>query len=186
MNIALLRTMTVPEFLAWAEAQGEPPRAELINGCIVPTSPERAAHNRAKMAVMMALHRAIADAGLPCEVMTDGMTVRIDDHTAYEPDALVYCGEKLPAQAMIVERPMIVVEILSPATAHTDTSAKLIGYFKVASVRHYLVLDPEHRTITHNTRNQAPTVLSAGRLQLDPPGIELAIADVLGPASPPR
>ena len=35
MNIALRRAMTVPEYLAWADAQSEQPRTELINGQIV-------------------------------------------------------------------------------------------------------------------------------------------------------
>jgi Uma2 family endonuclease len=181
MNIALLRAITVPEFLAWADAQGDAPRAELINGQIVAMSPERAAHNRAKMSVVMALHRAVAAAGLPCEVMTDGMTVRIDDHTAYEPDALVYCGEKLAPESMIVPNPIIVVEVLSPATAHTDTSAKLIGYFKLPSVVHYLVIDPDARRMTHHVRGGVPAALTTGPLRLDPPGLELAVEDLFGP-----
>ncbi|MGH6674553.1 MAG: Uma2 family endonuclease [Xanthobacteraceae bacterium] len=81
------------------------------------------------------------------------MTVRIDDHTAYEPDALVYCGARLSRGSMIVAAPVIVVEVLSPATAHTDTSAKLIGYFKVPSVMHYLVLDPARLASTLRSRN---------------------------------
>jgi hypothetical protein len=28
-------------------------------------------------------------------MLPDGMTVRIDETTAHEPDALVYCGERL-------------------------------------------------------------------------------------------
>jgi Uma2 family endonuclease len=60
--------------------------------------------------------------------------VRIDDHTAYEPDALVYCDDNLAPDAMLIPNPIIVVEVLSPTTRHGDTSAKLIGYFKLPSV----------------------------------------------------
>jgi Uma2 family endonuclease len=109
------------------------------------------------------------------------MTVRIDNHTAYEADALVYCGERLKRGSMIVPNPVIVVEVLSPTTRHSDTSAKLIGYFKVTSVRHYLVIDPDARTITHHSRAADGTMsaqtLTAGALRLDPPGIEVALTD---------
>jgi Uma2 family endonuclease len=174
--------MNVQEYLAWADTEAERPRTELINGQIVAMSPERAAHNRAKIAVFLALHRAVGAARLDCEVMTDGMTVQIDDHTAYEPDALVYCGEKLSPASMIVRNPVIVVEILSPNTAHTDTSAKLIGYLKLPSVAHYLVLDPEARSVTHHARERAPKTLATGTLRLDPPGLALAVDDMFGPA----
>jgi Uma2 family endonuclease len=114
--------------------------------------------------------------------MTDGVAVRIDDHTAYEPDALVHCGEKLPGETIIVPHPMIIVEVLSPTTAHTDTSAKLIGYFKLPSVAHYLVLDPEARTVMHYTRSSTSNLLCGGPLRLDPPGIDATVEDLLRPA----
>ena len=64
--------------------------------------------------------------------------------------------------------------------AHTDTSAKLIGYFKLASVHHYLIVDPEARTITHHARAGARVVLD-DEFRLDPPGLTLTTADLLGP-----
>jgi Uma2 family endonuclease len=183
MNMMFRQAMTVEQFLDWANSQRERHRSELINGQIVPMSPERADHNRIKIAVLLAFHQAISEANLlACEVMTDGMTVRIDDHTAYEPDALVYCGDKIAAGTMVVPNPVIVVEVLSPSTAHHDTSAKLIGYFKVPSVHHYLVIDPETRVVTHHARGLTPAPLSAGEIRLDPPGLTLQVADLLGSA----
>ncbi len=118
------------------------------------------------------------------EVFTDGMTVPIDPFTAYEPDALVHCGAPIPPQQLTVPAPVIVVEVLSPTTAHTDTSAKLIGYFKLASVCHYLVLDPEARALTHHARASDGTIaartLTTGTLRLAPPGLELPVADLFG------
>jgi Uma2 family endonuclease len=181
MNIAVRSAMTVQDYLAWAQSPGEHPRSELINGQVVAMSPERAAHNRTKISVLMSLHRAIGVAGAQCEVLTDGMAVRIDDHTVYEPDALVYCGERLPPGSLIVPSPAIVVEVSSPSTVHTDTSAKLVGYFKLVSVQHYLVIDPDGRTVTHHARGCPPVVRSEGELCLDPPGLTVTIADLLGP-----
>jgi Uma2 family endonuclease len=184
MNIALRRALTVAEYLAWGETQSERPRSELINGRIVPMSPERVEHIETKFASALALKSAIARSGLPCHALADGATVPIDEHTAYEPDALVYCGDRLPHGAVAVPAPIIVVEVLSPSTAHTDTSAKLIGYFKLPSVRHYLVLDPETRIVTHHARTPDGTIalallpVSAGQLRLGPPGIELEVASL--------
>jgi Uma2 family endonuclease len=180
MTIALRRLLTVEDYVAWAGAQAERQRTELINGQIVALAPERVEHGEIKLAAAIALRTAVTRAGLECHALGDGMTVRIDDHTAYEPDALVYCGPRLARGSMIVPSPIIVVEVLSPATAHTDTSAKLIGYFKLPSVTHYLVLDPDARSVTHHSRDRLPEVLTTGRLQLDPPGLDLAVEELLG------
>lgn len=182
MNIALRRVLTVPEYLAWGATQSERRRTELINGQLVAMAPERADHNRTKIRVLKALEKALVAAGVMGEVFTDGMTVPIDPHTAYEPDALVHCGPAIPANELTVPAPIVVVEVLSPSTAHTDTSAKLIGYFKLQSVQHYLVIDPEARTVMHHARTNDGTVaaqtVTTGALSLDPPGLELQIADL--------
>ena len=139
MNVALRRAMTVEEYLAWSERQSERQRTELINGQIVAMPSERVLHSRVKGRVHLALLQAVKAAGLPCEALPDGPTVRIDDHTAYEPDAMVYCGESPAPNSLQVSNPVIVVEVFSPTTAHSDTSAKLIGYFKVPTVAHYII-----------------------------------------------
>jgi Uma2 family endonuclease len=119
---------------------------------------------------------------LACYALPDGMTVRINDTTAYEPDALVYCGTKLPPSAVEVPNPVIVVEVLSPSTRHIDLSAKLADYFRLPSVAHYLIVDPEKSRIIHHARGGDDTIvtriMSDGSIKFDPPGIEIAMADV--------
>lgn len=183
MNIALRHAMTVDDFLAWAEAQPEAPRAELINGQIVMMASERLVHTLVKGEVYVALRQAMAKAGVVGQVFTDGPTVPIDTFTSYEPDALVRCGTPLPGSGMTVTDPVIVVEVISPTSAHSDTSAKLIGYFRLPSVQHYLVIDPDARSITHHARaadgNVLANTLTTGPLRLDPPGLVVEVADLL-------
>jgi Uma2 family endonuclease len=158
--------MTVDEYLAWAE--GRPGRFELYAGIVYAMAPERAGHAN-KFAVQTALLAAIRRAGLPCHMLPDGMTVRVDEDTAHEPDALVYCGQEVPDSAVEVPNPAIVVEVLSPSTRYIDASAKLAGYLGLPSVAHYLIVDPDRRLVIHQwarrrrrnrnedrTRRQAP------------------------------
>ena len=172
--------MTVEEYLAWSDSQSERRRSELINGQIVTMPAERLLHTSVKASVFLALSRAIEIAGLPCTALPDGPGVRIDDHTVYEPDALVFCGGAPPPTSMLIPNPVILVEVLSPTTSHTDTSAKLIGYFKLPSGAHYLIVDPDDRTVTHYARNSPPNLLTGGHLRLDPPGLDLAVENLLG------
>src|SRR5437868_4471900 len=89
------------------------------------TSIELPAAKTAQLAIYMDLFASIRAGKLPCHVMPDGMTVRIADTTAYEPDALIYCGPRLPPSSLLVPNPIIVVEVLSPSPQHIDAGTKL-------------------------------------------------------------
>jgi Uma2 family endonuclease len=112
------------------------------------------------------------------------MTVKIDERTAYEPDAVVHCGEVLADDAVIVPAPMIAVEVLLPRIAARDTGAKLADYFGLPSVRHYLIVRTDRPTVIHHRRGDAEVIetriVTAGELQLDPPGITLDLARIYG------
>jgi Uma2 family endonuclease len=173
--------LTADAFIEWALRQ--PSRFELFRGEIVAMSPERMAHTRVKTEVLFALRSAIAGAALPCEPVGDGPSIRIDDATVYEPDAVVRCGPRTPNDAIELENPVIVVEVVSPSSKGVDAGAKLADYFRLASVRHYLVVHPEGRRVIHHGRSAeggeiVTRVLGEeARLTLDPPGIDLAVAD---------
>ncbi len=168
--------MTVDEFVDWAMAQPEG-RYELVDGAVVAMAPERIAHARLKAEVWLALQQAIAARNLPCEAFIDGAGVRIDDKTLYIPDALVHCGEHLAGDQLLVPAPVIVVEVLSPSTSAVDTGGKLEGYFRLASVSHYLIVKSDRRAIIHHRRGNddsvATRIITQGAFELDPPGITL-------------
>jgi Uma2 family endonuclease len=110
----------------------------------------------------------------------DGMTVRITARTAFGPDALVVCPSPSDLKTMEIPNPVIVVEVLSPSTAADDHGVKLDGYFSLASVEHYLILDADRRVMIHHRRGKAGAietrVLRDGKLILDPPGFEAQVA----------
>jgi Uma2 family endonuclease len=180
MTVLTKPRMTVDQFLAWAMDQ--PGRYELHHGEVFVMSPENAAHAEIKLAIHLALLTGIRGGRLPCHVLPDGMTVRIDDTTAYEPDAIVYCGPKIARSAVEVANPMVIVEVLSPSTRSVDLSVKLVGYFRLPSLAHYLIVDPARPEIIHHTRGTGDTfltrVVTEGSIKLDPPGLQLALADV--------
>ena len=184
MTALSLPRMTVDEYLAWAA--GKPGRYELYDGSVYAMSPEGAGHAEVKFAVQTALAAGIKARALPCRMMPDGMTVRVDARTAFEPDALVYCGQRVAPTSLEITNPVIVVEVLSPSTRRIDVSKKLAGYFQLPSVAHYLIVDPTTPLIVHHTRgdggNIQTHILHDGVIALDPPGLELKLADVYGEA----
>lgn len=180
MNVLAKPRMNVDEFIVWA--QGRPGRYELFRGEVFAMSPEVIGHIKIKGAVYAALRMAIRQGGLACHALADGATIRIDEATAYEPDALVYCGQELPLTDLEVPNPSIIVEVLSPSTRHIDAGLKLAGYFRLPSVAHYFIVDPTRPSIIHHARGTGDTILThvvtEGRIALDPPGLELDLAEI--------
>jgi Uma2 family endonuclease len=175
--------LTVDEFLASAdEREG---KWELDDGVLVSMSPERLGHGRATRSAVNALSAAIERGGLPCEAVPGSVGVRINASTAYQPDALVYCGPRLPAHTLEIPNPVIVVEVLSPSTSSRDQSVKLAGYFSLASVVHYIVLAPDARMAIHHKRGDGDLIETRiardGLLRLDPPGLEISVAEFFPP-----
>ena len=173
---------TADAFIAWAMDQPRG-RFELHHGQVVAMAPERVGHARAKARAVNALAaRPAARRSCRCEALTDGVSVRIDDATVFEPDALVRCGPRTPDDVVEIADPVILVEVVSPSSRGIDSGVKLAGYFRLPSVRHYLVLDSAARTITHHRRDAAgeiaTRILRDGALELDPPGIAIAVADL--------
>jgi Uma2 family endonuclease len=174
-----MQRMTRDEFHRWAE--GQKGRFERIAGEPVAMSPERIQHIRLKSRIWMALDKAIRDAGPECEAVGDGITIEVDEDTDYEPDAIINCGPAMHPDATVAANPVVVVEVLSPGGQSIDTTDKLADYFRVASVQHYLIVRARRQEIIHH-RREGDAILSRtvniGTIQIDPPGIALAIADV--------
>ena len=138
--------MDVAAFLIWAE--GRQGRWELRDGQPVLIPPERALHALTKFAAQKALENEITRAGLPCRVFPDGMTVRMNARTAFEPDALVVCPPPTDLNTMKIPNPLIVVEVLSPSTAADDHGVKLDGYFSLC--QRQSLPDPGSRSPRHD------------------------------------
>jgi Uma2 family endonuclease len=183
MNTVAIKRMSAAEFLLWAEAKDKG-HFELIDGQPVAKAPQPAEHVEAKLNAANALTAAIGRAGIPCKAYDEGLAVVVDGSTSYLPDALVNCGEPPARGTMIAPNPVIVVEVLSPSTRGIDTTVKLAGYFRIASLAHYLIVDLGQRHVVHYCKQADGTVtvavIAAGDIALEPPGISVAVPSLLG------
>lgn len=178
-SIELPKDIGREEYRAWAERQPRG-RFERIEREVVQVSPERIVHSLVKNLVWQALRGAVREAGVPCQVLGDGITVEVGPDTDYEPDALVNCGEFPDLEAVVAPNPVIVVEVVSPSSRASDTGAKLAGYFRVPCIQHYLIVCTASREVIHAKRQgdgTATRTLRSGPLTLDPPGITVTIED---------
>jgi Uma2 family endonuclease len=98
----------------------------------------------AALNVAMALrqHRA----GTPCRTFISDMKLRVEAADAfYYPDVMVCCSSADTADPLVKRDPVLVVEVLSPATAAYDRGDKFAAYRKLPGLREYLLVDTESR-----------------------------------------
>jgi Uma2 family endonuclease len=177
--------LTVEQYLEAYE--GEPAgRYELVDGNVITMAAETVRHVRAKGQAFSALREAVKKSGLPCEVFTDGVSVRTDKQTVREPDVSVQCSKPTDPDSMLIDEPIILVEVISPSSEFRDVHRKLVEYFSLPSVQHYLVVDQAKRLVFHNTRDPRGGVFTQffyeGSIDMKPPGLSVAVSDLLGAA----
>ena len=73
-------------------------------------------------------------------------------------------------------------EVLSPSTKWVDRREKRFAYLQLESLKHYLLIDPESRTVEHVERRDGEWFSSvlgvAATLTLTCPAIEVQVADL--------
>ena len=174
--------LTVERYLqAYRGAQG---RYELVDGTVLKMSAETAQHVRLKGRVFRALSAAVEKKSSDCEVFQDGMSIRISANTAREPDVSVQCGKELDEKSMLLDKPLIVVEVVSPSSAIRDEDRKLAEYFSVPSIVHYLIVWPNRAMCYHHKRiannKILTTIVRSGKVEFDPPGFSISFKDIFG------
>jgi Uma2 family endonuclease len=180
-----LPRMTVAEFLAWRLELSDDGRYELVGGQPLRLmSPTNIRHARIQRNTAEALRRAVAESGVPCEVFDAGPGVAVDGDgdECRIPDVVVTCAGEVDETAHLVPEPVIVIEVASRSTRLADVNDKVEFYSRIASIRHYLVVEQDHSRVVRHGRGSSgdlePSILRQGGITLDPPGITLAVADL--------
>lgn len=177
--------MTADEFIAWSLAQPkdrEGGKYELEDGHVIEMQSERALHVEVKARINRLIEDAIRRSRKPCFALGDGVTVRVSKKKVYKPDGLVYCGKRVAPDTVEIPEPVIIVEVLSPDSVSRDHGEKVEAYFSLASVQHYLIIDPDRKALVQHRRGPGDELFTrirrSGGLKLEPPGIEIAIDDL--------
>ncbi len=93
-----------------------------------------------------------------CQVYSADLRVQAEAKNAYHyPDVAVVCGrpEYTDDQKDTVANPLIIVEVLSPATRNYDRGDKFASYRRLTSLREYILIDQEAWHIEHFVRKDA-------------------------------
>ena len=171
-----LQQMSEAEYLAWSERQEltyefDGIRPVAMNGGTV-------GHERVRGNLQFALRARLR--GSPCEVFGPSTRVPTGQGRYRFPDALVTCTRYEDAARDVA--PVVIFEVASTSTLHTDRGAKLMEYRSLPSLVRYVMLEQGSAMATVITRVDDHWQIDVFRgeetLALPEIGIELPLAEL--------
>ena len=131
------------DFLAWEETQTE--RHEFVRGEVFAMTGARRVHGLVSGNIFATLRQLLR--GSPCRAFTESMKVQPAADVMLYPDVFVTCDAADLRTELIFSAPTVVVEVLSPSTQSYDRGQKFTEYRRLASLREYLLVDPDSREL---------------------------------------
>ena len=134
-----------------AYLEGEPKakcRYEYVAGRVYAMAGGSNTHNTIKTWLIGALVARLR--GKPCQPFDSDTKVRIQHPGGtrfYYPDAMVVCQAN-PGREMYQDRPVVLVEVLSPSTRRDDEGPKRDDYFAIPTLAHYLLVETTAPRVT--------------------------------------
>jgi Uma2 family endonuclease len=96
--------------------------------------------------------------GRPCQVFGSNMKVGVTKKRGFAyPDVTVTCGERRYFDSVrdVLTNPGVIFEVVSDSTRAFDLGRKFEEYQRLESLRHYVLVEPNRRSVTHIKRNDA-------------------------------
>lgn len=139
MSEPLATRMTEPEFLDWQSSQEN--RYELVDGVPRAMTGARFRHDRVVGNAFNSLFDALEAIGSPCHPFTADIAVRVPTGNLRRPDASVHCPP-FDEDAMVSDRPRLVVEVLSESTEDTDQYVRVDEYQHTDAMDYIILIAP--------------------------------------------
>jgi Uma2 family endonuclease len=140
--------MTVEDFLS-LDREKLDQKYEFIDGKMVAMAGGTVNHSTiiANLASIIRPHLR----GKPCRTLSEG-TLKIES-VCYLPDIMVTCNEEdITENKTYIERPKLVIEVLSPSTERTDKRDKVLAYAHCFSIQEYILVNWDFMLVQKMTR----------------------------------
>jgi Uma2 family endonuclease len=150
-----------------------PRHTELLDGALVfLTFPQRSWHGR----LVTALALSLSEQAPPGVDVEREMTIRLDDRNRPEPDLLLTTASYDPDRTWYApDTVLLVVEVVSPESAHRDRTVKLRKYAEAGIAHYWRIEDEDEAPVVHTyeldgpTRSYAPTGIHRHELRVGTP-----------------
>ena len=133
---------TADDYLAWEAMQ--PDKHEYLRGEVFAMTGTTDRHNEILLNCVVALRPQLQHS--PCRLYAADVKLRVEAADAFfYPDVMVTCSAADAADPLAKRDPVLLVEVLSPATAAYDRGDKFAAYRKLPGLREYLLVDTDSR-----------------------------------------
>ena len=127
---------------------------ELIDGVAIAMTPSPfGPHERIISRLSFQIQSRLRSADCLCEVYTN-LDWIITEDTVIRPDLMIVCGEQ--PERHLETRPEVAAEVLSESTRGLDLTIKRT-LCRDHNVPHYLIIDPDRRTVEQVSGDQSTT-----------------------------
>jgi Uma2 family endonuclease len=138
-----IQKMSLSDFLSWENEQAD--RHEFHRGDFYSMVGAKRGHGRVIANLMRHLGNHLDESG--CQAFSENMKVQVADEAVLYPDVFVTCDKRFSASETVFTAPVVVIEVLSPSTQRYDRSEKFAIYRKLASLREYVLIDPDTQRV---------------------------------------
>ncbi len=166
--------MRLEDYLA--EEHDGPLRHEYLDGQAYPLPSCGTVHDTIALNIASVLHEALAH---PCRVFLRDTKVRVPTQRAegfYYPDVVVQC-QRVDPDAGYLDSPVVVFEVLAPATERVDRHEKRLHYQGLPTLEACVLVHPDTRCleVDRRVRGWATEACTEGALVLECLGVELPL-----------
>lgn len=181
MATAPKQKMTPEEFLLFERAASQ--RHMLWEGEVYAMAGGTAAHAALQAAVVGEVRAQLK--GSRCGAYTSDLRVAIPQGNYVYPDASVVCGPEFgggPSDTLL--NPLVIFEVLSDELERFDRGDKFLGYSRIVSLRHYVLVSQHEKLIEVFSRESETANWVLRRafvgdlLTLEPPGLTLNVDEL--------
>ena len=131
--------MTVEEYLAWEPQQDI--RYEYVNGEVFAMTGGTIPHSDIALNLYRASYNHLRSNN--CRVNVSDVKVQLAAGTYYYPDLIVSCDPQDLESRQFIERPQLIVEVLSPSTEAKDRGEKFTYYRTIPTLQEYVLINSE-------------------------------------------
>lgn len=144
-------SFTFDQYLAWEGAQ--PDKHEFVRGETFAMTGARRTHVAVSLNLASAFKSHLR--GTPCRTYMADLKLRVEAADAcFYPDVMVTCDPRDHAADLVVNHPVLIVEVLSESTAAYDRGGKFAEYRKLPGLREYGLVDVDTRRVECFRRNE--------------------------------
>ena len=143
--------MSFGEYLEW-ELQQEI-RYEYFNGEVFAMTGGTIPHNDIALNLYTALRPHLHSRG--CRANVSDVKVQVSPNSIYYyPDLIVSCDPQDLNARKFIQKPKLIVEVLSPGTSAKDRGEKFTYYLTIPSLQEYILIDSEKISVESYSRGE--------------------------------